>query len=172
MLPRRAFQALALGVLAAVPAESGAQEPALTPARLLELSGPELDALYRQGRSVGLPAGRVKGTAILAPGTRRNEAMAAGTRLVWQGKTYDPAAGIATNRFFGLPVIKARVYQAESWLDGAPSLILDYSETSRVYARNRDEIREIGPGLYLGLMYARTTPQPTLKMYFVLESQP
>ena len=55
------------------------------------MSGPELDALYRQGRVVGIPPGRVRGTAILAPGTRRNGAMARGTRLVWQGKVFDPA---------------------------------------------------------------------------------
>ncbi|QEH36185.1 hypothetical protein OJF2_47450 [Aquisphaera giovannonii] len=169
---RRAFPALALAILAGGTGVARAQAMALSASRLLEMSGPDLDALYRQGRSVGLPAGRVRGTAILAPGTRRNEAMAAGTRLVWQGKVYNPAEAVAVNRFFGLPIVKARVYQAESWLDGSPSLILDYSQTSRIYARNRDEIREIAPGLYLGLMYARTSPQPTLKMYFVLEAQP
>ena len=42
------------------------------------MCGPELDALYRQGQAVGIPAGRVRGTAILAPGTRRNGAMADG----------------------------------------------------------------------------------------------
>ena len=38
--------------------------------------------------------------------------------------------------------------------------------------QNRDEIRQIAPGLLLGLMYARTEPQPTLRMYFVLEALP
>jgi len=136
------------------------------------MSGPELDALYRQGSVAGIPPGRVRGTAILAPGTRRNEAMARGTRLVWQGKVFDPAGSSAVNRFFGLPIVRAQVYQEQSWLDGAPTLVLDYSRTSRIYAQNRDEIRQIAPGLLLGLMYVRTTPQPTLRMYFVLEAQP
>ncbi len=139
---------------------------------LVQMSGPELDALYRQGSVVGLPAGRVRGTALLAPGTRRNGMMAASTRLVWQGKIIDPANAVATNRFFGLPVVRGQLYEGPSWLDGAPSLILDYSRTSKVYARNRDEIRQIAPGLFLGLMYARATPQPSLKMYFVLEVGP
>ena len=69
-------------------------------------------------------------------------------------------------------MIRAQVFQDQSWLDGAPSLVLDYSRTSRVYAQNRDEIRQVAPGLFLGLMYARTPPQPTLRMYFVLEVQP
>lgn len=98
--------------------------------------------------------------------------MAAGARLIWQGKVIDPSGSVAVNRFFGVPSIKGRLYQAESWLDGGPSLILDYAQTSRVYARNRDEIRCIAPGLYLGLMYSRTDAQPVLSTYFVLEAIP
>jgi hypothetical protein len=63
------------------------------------------------------------------------------------------------------------VYQGPSWLDGRPSLVLDYSQTSRIYAHNRDEIRQVGPGLFLGLMYDRTTAPPGLQMYFALESR-
>src|SRR5262245_34157373 len=148
-----------------------AQGQPITVDRLVRMSGPELDALYRQGTAAGIPAGRVRGTALLAPGTRRNGAMAAGTRLVWQGKVFDPAEPMAVNRFFGLPIIRAQVVQDPSWLDGAPSLVLDYSRTSRVYSQYRDEIRQVAPGLFLGLMFARTSP-PTLRMYFVLEVQP
>ncbi len=139
---------------------------------LVQMSEAELDALYRRGAAVGLPAGRVRGTALLAPGTRRNGLMATGTRLIWQGKNIDPVNGVATNRFFGLPVVRGELYEGPSWLDGAPALILDYSRTSKVYARNRDEIRQVAPGLFLGLMYARATPQPNLKMYFVLQVEP
>jgi hypothetical protein len=153
-------------------ARAQAETSALSAQRLIQMSGPELDALYRQGTSVGMPPGRVRGTALLAPGTRRNAALARGTRLVWQGKVFEPAEALAVNRFFGLPMIRAQVFQDQSWLDGAPALVLDYSRTSRVYAQYRDEIRQVAPGLFLGLMYARTTPQPTLRMYFALESQP
>jgi hypothetical protein len=161
---------LCMGVALHAPARG--QTPAISVDQLLRMSGPELDALYRQGSLAGIPPGRVRGTAILAPGTRRNGAMARGTRLVWQGKVFDPAESSAVNRFFGLPIIRAQVYQEQSWLDGAPTLVLDYSRTSRIYAQNRDEIRQVAPGLLLGLMYARTTPQPTLRMYFVLEVLP
>ena len=156
----------------AFPARCLGQPPALTARQLLQLNGPELDAIYRQGSVVGIPPGRVRGTAILAPGTRRNRAMALGTRLIWQGKIIDQGGAAAVNRFFGLPVVRARIYQDRSWLDGAPSLVLDYSQTSRIYAQYRDEIRQVAPGLFLGLMYGRTEPQPTLRMYFVLEAQP
>ena len=93
-----------------------------------------------------------------------------GTRLVWQGKIIEPGQTTAVNRFFGMRIIRGQLYQGPSWLDGAPSLVLDYSQTSRIYAGNRDEIRQVAPGLFLGLMYDRTTSPPGLSMYFVLET--
>jgi hypothetical protein len=138
---------------------------------LIGLSEPELEALYRQGTAVAVAPGRVRGTALLAPGTRRNAALATGTRLVWQGKVFALGEPFAVNRFFGLPIVRAEVSVDASWLDGGPALVLDYSRTSRVYARYRDEIRQVGPDLFLGLMYDRSAPVPSLRMYFVLQAQ-
>ena len=50
-----------------------------------------------------------------------------------------------------------------------------FSTTARrrcVYKNYRDEIRQVGPGLYLGLMYDRTTAPPKTVMYFALEACP
>lgn len=162
---------LVLPGMALLSGGSSAAAQGLTTEQLLTMNGAQLEAVYRQGQSAAVPSGRVRGTALLAPGARRNRALALGTRLVWQGKVFSAEDAHAVNRFFGLPVVAAQVYQDQSWLDGAPSLILDYSRTSRVYAQYRDEIRQVGPGLYLGLMYARTAPQPSLRMYFVLEAR-
>jgi hypothetical protein len=140
--------------------------------QLLRMSAAELEALYRQGTVVAIPEGRIRGTALLAPGTRRTRALSRGARLVWQGKVFEPGQATAVNRFFGLRVVRAQVYQGPSWLDGGPSLVLDYSQTSRVYAGNRDEIRQVAPGLFLGLMYDRTTAPPSIQMYFALEARP
>jgi hypothetical protein len=38
-------------------------------------------------------------------------------------------------------------------LDGAECIVLDYSETSLIAHWIRDEIPEVIPGLYLGLVY-------------------
>jgi hypothetical protein len=149
-----------------------AQTRAVTAGDLMRMTAPELESVYRQGTAPGIAPGRVRGTALLAPGTRRNTAIALGTRLVWQGKIFEPGEPFAINRFFGLPIVRAQVYQDVSWLDGAPALVLDYSRTSRVYARYRDEIRQVGPDLFLGLMYDRSTPVPSLRMRFVLQAQP
>jgi hypothetical protein len=37
--------------------------------------------------------------------------------------------------------------------DQKECIVLDYSKTSLVAKHVRDEIREIGPGVYLGLVY-------------------
>jgi hypothetical protein len=54
---------------------------------------------------------------------------------------------------FGLKAIVAKVYKGPSWLDGKECIVLDYSETSIVASRVRDEIRMIEPGIYLGKVY-------------------
>ena len=146
--------------------------PASRSTNCSQMSPAELDAIYRQGVSVAIPEGRIRGTAILSPGTRRTRALSRGARLMWQGKVFEPGQSSAVNRFFGMRVVRAQVYQGPSWLDGQPSLVLDYSQTSLVYANNRDEIRQVAPGLFLGLMYDRTTSPPGLVMYFALESRP
>ena len=93
-----------------------------------------------------------------------------GSRLLWQGKVIEADEATAVNRFFGMRMIRGQLYEGPSWLDGRPSLILDYSQTSRIYADNRDEIRQVAPGLFLGLMYNRTTAPPELSMCFALET--
>lgn len=166
------LMALAFGSMAA--GEARAQGPVppsgITLDALLRMSPAEIEAVYRQGTAVAIPPGRVRGTALMAPGTRRARALSRGARLVWQGKVIEPDQATAVNRFFGLKMIRGQLYQGPSWLDGAPALILDYSQTSRLYARNRDEIRQVGPGLFLGLMYDRTTAPPRLSLYFALEA--
>ena len=139
---------------------------------LVRMTGPQLDGLYAAGSVPPIPSGRVRGRAIHYPGTRWAVPMSNGGRVVWQGKIFDPEAARAVNKFFGVRSVPGKLYQGASWRDGAPALILDYQDTSRIYRNNRDEIRQVGPGLYLGLMYERTSPEPTLKMYFALEQAP
>jgi hypothetical protein len=146
--------------------------PSITLDTLLQMSPAQLEALYGQGTATAIPEGRIRGTAILSPGTRRTRTLSRGARLMWQGKVIEPGQTSAVNRFFGVRIVRGQVYQGPSWLDGGSSLVLDYSQTSYVYANNRDEIRQVAPGLFLGLMYDRTSNPPELVMYFALESRP
>ena len=73
----------------------------------------------------------------------------------WQGKNFDAEGEFLAQQdpAFGLNAIVANVYKGNSWFDGKECIVLDYSETSLVAHWIRDEIRQIGPGLYLGKVY-------------------
>jgi hypothetical protein len=144
----------------------------MTLKQMVRMTPAELELLYAQGCLAPIPPGKIRGQALLNPGTKLAVPTSQASRLAWQGKIIHENGQTAINRFFGLRMIKADVYTAESWRDGRPALILDYSQTSLIYAPYRDEIRQIAPGLYLGLMFDRNTCPPKLKMYFALECQP
>ena len=118
----------------------------LTMKQLIRMSPCELEQLYAQGIMAPIPAGKIRGQALLNPGTKLAVPTSRGSRLVWQGKIFNADGQTAVNRFFGVRMIKANVYNAESWRDGRPALILDYSQTSLLYAPYRDEIRQIAAG--------------------------
>ena len=102
------------------------------------------------------PKGEATGTAIVAPGTTFSPTIAEFiSTFAWQGKVFDAEKGVLRNKIlpFGLNAIIAKVYKGESWLDGKECIVLDYSETSLLAHWIRDEIRLIGPGLYLGKVY-------------------
>ena len=125
-------------------------------AQLLEMTQKELDDLFLARPAGDIPDGQAKGTAIIAPGTKYTETIAeVVNHFGWQGKVFDSKKGVLKNRIllFHVEAIVARVYKGASWLDGKECIVLDYSETSFLAHYVRDEIRLIGPGLYLGKVY-------------------
>lgn len=129
---------------------------AYTSAQLLGFSQQELDDLFSKSPAGNIPNGEGNGTAIIAPGTVFSAKIASLINIFgWQGKTFDAAHGTLTNRIlaFGLNAIVAEVYKSTSWFDSKECIVLDYSKTSLVAEHIRDEIREIGPGVYLGIVY-------------------
>jgi len=120
------------------------------------MSQVQLDELFTSSTPGEIPDGDAHGTAIIAPGTSFSDEIATLINFfAWQGKTFDAKRGRLTNRIlpFGFNAIIAKVYKAPSWLDGKECIVLDYSDTSLVAHWIRDEIRQIGPGLYLGKVY-------------------
>src|SRR5271157_432080 len=129
---------------------------AYTAPQLLSMSQEELDHLFSSSPPGDIPNGDAQGTAIICPGTRFSLAIASLVNIFgWQGKTFDAAHGALRNRIlaFGLNAIVAEVYKTQSWFDGKECIVLDYSKTSLVAKHIRDEIRQIGPGMYLGVVY-------------------
>jgi len=124
--------------------------------QLFKMTQAQLDELFTNSAPGEIPDGQADGTAIVAPGTTYSQEIASIiNHFAWQGKVFDAKKGVLKNRIllFGLNAIIAKVYKAPSWLDNKECIVLDYSETSFVAQRIRDEIRQIGPGLYLGKVY-------------------
>lgn len=134
----------------------------------LQMSSSELDELFASSPAGAIPEGRGTGTVVVVPGTRFTKPLAAVARAVlWQGKSFRPGTHDLLNYLspFGRLGIRAMVRQDKSLIDGRPCIVLDYSETSRAARKVRDEIRQIGPHEYLGLVYKDGRK---LKVYFLL----
>jgi hypothetical protein len=171
-----------LGLLACVlPSPAAAQEAAVaaqtypsticSTKELVGMDRCQLLDLYRQAQPGPVPCGYAPGRNIPKPGQHGNKFRSALTRITaWQGKYFEPE-GVMVNKMFGVKTNKAAIYYGESWLDGRPSLILDYQGTSRMWSQYRDELREVSPGIYLGIMYERTCAEPKIKRFFAIDAR-
>jgi hypothetical protein len=123
---------------------------------LLSLSQAELDELYAQSPVGEIPTGDTMGTAIVKPTWFGKLAAPLARILFWQGKVFNPAQADLKNKVspFGVRSIRAKVYVGESWkVKGQQAIVIDYSQTSFVAKKIRDEIRQVGPNLYLGKVF-------------------
>ena len=146
-------------------------EPIENLEQLARMSEGELASLYVNSSPGLLPTGYTPGIAIFNPGTASAEPLARLIRnTAWQGK-YFPNPTTMTNRAFGLKMISADVSLGNSWYDGQPSLIFDYCERSVLAHNHRDEVREISPGIYLGIMFRKGLTNPKLVSWFALDAR-
>jgi hypothetical protein len=129
--------------------------------QLLAMSSADLDKLFAESSAGPIPNGAATGTAIIAPGTKYSKEIALViNHFGWQGKTFDAQHGTLRNRItaLGFNAIVAEVCVDESLVDGKPCIVLDYSKTSFVAERVRDEIRMIADDTYLGRVYWDNKP--------------
>jgi hypothetical protein len=129
-------------------------------AKLLTMTQSELDDLFTSVEAGHIPNGEAEGTAIVAPGTPFTPEIAQFINIfAWQGKIFDAQKMVLVNKItvFGLDAILARIIREPSWIDGKECIVLDYSQTSFIAHWVRDEIRLIGPGLYLGIVFWNKT---------------
>jgi uncharacterized protein YndB with AHSA1/START domain len=147
----------------------------------------ELEDLFAASDAGLVPEGRSRGTALVSPQSALGRVLAGVVRLgFWQGKVFEPDAHRVRNLLTPLSVLSypADVTEGPSLLDGRPCIVLDYSKTTRTAAWIRDEIREVAPGRYLGLVYLRRRrmpfafwlsfprdPEEAAGAYFALEAQ-
>lgn len=137
------------------PAGGARRKKSLDAGTLLGMDQQALDALFRASSPGATPTGVGDGTVIAAPGTPAARLFAALLGLAWQGKVFYEPDHHLLNRILpvGLRAVRASVYRDQSWFDGEPAIILDYSKGLLLTRAIRDEIREVAPGLYLGIVY-------------------
>jgi hypothetical protein len=142
-----------------------------TPKMLSKLPECELIRIYKCGTPAPVPKCYTPGLVIFKPGSHitglTSQVMKCGP---WQGK-YFPDCHIMVNKMFWVPTIKAEIMPGESWLDGGPTMVFDYAETSIVWQQYRDEVREVSPGVILGIMHRRTKHGPKIATWFALDAR-
>ncbi len=144
------------------------------PAQLLRMKESQLLELYKDAEPGEVPSGYVPGLVIFKPGSCLTIPIAKIAKAtVWQGKIFH-ADGHMYNRTFGLPAVRTPIELGTSCVDGRPSLILDYAENRLWYAvvhKFRDEVREVSPGIYLGMMIRRDADVPKIATWFALDAR-
>lgn len=134
---------------------------------LLGKTKAELDQLFSANVPGPIPKGNAEGEAIVWPGTFWSRLIARFVHdLAWQGKVFTPnpdgdgATLVNKLTTAGIRAVVARVYYTPSWFDGKQCIVLDYSKTSLLARKIRDEIRLIDSAnhLYLGKVWWGKTP--------------
>ena len=129
---------------------------AVTVDELLGMSKQQLDDLFRQHQAGPIPRGEGRGTVLVRWGKWLSSIISRIVhKVAWQGKVFDPERGELRNEVSPLrrKLVRAKVYKDTSWFDQKECIVLDYSRTSFVARKIRDEIREVAPGLYLGIVF-------------------
>jgi hypothetical protein len=126
------------------------------PSTLIATRRPELARLFSSGRVGAIPDGHGRGTVLLGTGGLTAQVAARlSYALAWRGKMVSARTARLLNILTPLQIeaIEAVIYKQDSWYDGAPCIVLDYSKTSFAARMIRDEIREIAPGVFLGIVF-------------------
>lgn len=127
------------------------------------------DASFRQGVVGDAPVGPTRGTVLYADDARLPRVKARLQGAVWRGKVFH-GDGTFTNRWLGgVRAGTASTAVEPSWIDGQPSLVVQYPPTALVFRGVRDELREVSPGVWLGRSFDAATGRP--KNWFTLRAR-
>ncbi|MGW0766122.1 hypothetical protein [Streptomyces sp. NPDC002676] len=127
-----------------------------TETELLKTDDQRLEELFRGSPAGEIPKGPMEGRAIFSDAGPWGARLLAGLvhLFAWRGKVFSPD-GYLSNRLTPMDILSivAMVAPGPSLLDGQECIVIDYSHTSLVFGGVRDEIRQVGPHLYLGLIW-------------------
>ncbi len=125
-------------------------------AQLLKLKQGELDELFANAEPGPIPNGEGKGIALIAPDTIFSKEVAEMINIfIWKGKVFKAEKKLLVNEVttFAIQAVVAEIRYEPSWVDGNKCIVLDYSRTSAIAHWVRDELRYLGNGLYLGVVF-------------------
>lgn len=140
-------------------------------ASLNQLSRRDLESLFEKSEAGIIPAGDMHGQWLALPGTTLGRILGRSSTLVWRGKHFLPSQGVIKNMMSPRPF---RIFTGDlrvdaSKIDGRPAIIVDYQEHHWRGTPLRDEIRQVGDGVYLG---CGVNPDGKQTVFFALSSKP
>jgi hypothetical protein len=115
-------------------------------------------------------------TPASGPLARVLEAMGSSQKFPWEGKTFrsdQPDRGTGINRINLFRKMKWFPFSTRfdnSFLDGKPAFVLDYSGQGNppLIAQIVDEVREVGPGVYMGPAAIKIGGKPRPILFFAV----
>jgi hypothetical protein len=151
--------------LTAIPTGESSAQTTLADLRKLDVC--ELTRLFEAAAPGEIPVGHAKGQVLLMTDAMLPRLRARLASSVWQGKQFEPD-GEFINQFPGFQALRGKAETGVSWHDGKPCLVLDYPPDTPLFGNTRDEMRQVGPGLYLARLYERC-PCPRFRGYFAVQ---
>jgi hypothetical protein len=140
----------------------------LTLHHLKHMSETELAELFAHAEAGSPPVGIGRGRVVHLVDARLPRMRTGMMNVVWRGKVLRDDGSFVNRWAGGIRAIHSHATIAPSWADGRPAIVMEYPPGTPIFANNRDELREVAPGLYLGAFYDRC-PCPRLRGYFALQ---
>jgi hypothetical protein len=136
---------------------------------LKDLEMEQLQQVFAMGWP-STPSGLGRGEVLMLANTRHARMRARMANAVWKGKYFEDD-GTFINQWCGFRALHSSAAEGCSWFDGRPCIVLEYPPGTPLFANMRDEIREVAPGLWLGMFFERE-PCPKFRGFFALECAP
>ena len=138
-----------------------------TMAQLKRMSVCELDRLFEQAVPGDCPHGQARGQVLLMADAKLPKLRGRLASTAWKGKHFDDD-GAFINQWPGFQALRGKAELGTSWHDEKPCLVLDYPPDTPLFGNTRDEMRQVGCGLYLARLYEKC-PCPRFRGYFAIQ---
>jgi hypothetical protein len=158
-----------LGILLCVPITAQSQcDGRLTLEQLQCLRPCQLAELYLRAEVGTPPCGRAQGRLLCLVDRRLPHTQVWLANAAWKGKVLAADGSFVNLWTCGIQAISSHYTIGPSWLDGRPAVLMDYAPGTAIFGNTHDELRQVGPGLYLGPLY-QCRPCPRLCGYIALQ---